>query len=269
MGFYDGNSLYIPSNFEELELQFYNRYIQEFNIDSIEAMRQSNVYLKVIKPVLLYETQQEIAMGALYDNLIQYLKNYGDEVKIFGSSLEGVTNALSSLEFITAINLSDSNIDSTLDSGQVHIALQYPDTVENNIIIADTLLNNAAAGIEFLGDIEITTATTVTGQSFIFRWSEFTEKILKVDLTVVYDATFSGQKLTFTEIEDVWFEKFTENYLAGKDIVPYFYNSGITSLSSVSSVFTIDDVAQPPDTTIVGVYNVLYLLDRADVVAHE
>lgn len=270
MGFYSNDNLYVPQTFEELEQQFFNKYIQDFpDILSVDNMRQSNIYLKVIKPILLYATQTDITLGSLYDQLIQYIKNSQEEVLVFGSSLEGLTNALNNLSFVEVANLSDSNVDGALSAGQVQIAIKYENNEANNNEIAKTLLNNAGAGIEFLGDIEVTSATSITGQSFIFRWTEFIEKKLEVALTVTYDAGFAGVPLTLEEVEEFWYDRFVENYKAGQDIVPYFYNSGIPSLSSCSSVFTIDSVAQPADTTVVGVYNELYNLDRADVVATE
>lgn len=266
MGFYSNTNLYVPQNFEELEESFFNAYQSIFNINSIEDMRQSNIYIKVIKPILQYARQNDILSGGLFDKIIQYIKDSQEQILIYGSSPYGILSVLSDLDFVTAVSLVSSNENNTLLSGQVQIALQYENNEANNKIIADTLLNNASAGIEFLGDIEQSVATPLTGQAFIFRWSELTEKVLTVALTVVFQA---GHVTTLTQIEQAWFDKFQLDYIAGSNINPEFYKPQFPDVTSISTVFSIDSVAQPADTTIVGEYNVIYILERSGVVASE
>jgi hypothetical protein len=266
MGFYSNTNLYIPQSFEELEQTFFNTYQSIFNINSIEDMRQSNIYIKVIKPILQYARQNDILSGGLFDKIIQYIKDSQEQILIYGSSPYGILNVLSELDFVTAVSLVSSNEDNSLLAGQVQIALQYENNEANNKIIADTLLNNASAGIEFLGDIEQSVATTLTGQAFIFKWSELTEKVLTVALTVVFQV---GHATTLTQIEQAWFDKFQLDYIAGSNINPEFYKPQFPDVTSISTVFSIDSVAQPADTTIVGEYNVIYTLERSGVVASE
>lgn len=266
MGFYSNTNLYIPQNFEELEETFFNTYQSIFNINSIEDMRQSNIYIKVIKPILQYARQNDILSGGLFDKIIQYIKDSQEQILIYGSSPYGILSVLSDLDFITAVSLVSSNEDNTLLSGQVQIALQYENNEANNKIIADTLLNNASAGIEFLGDIEQSVATPLTGQAFIFKWSELEEKVLTVALTVVFEPS---NITTLTQIEQAWFDKFQSDYIAGSDINPEYYKPQFTDVTSISTVFSIDGVAQPANTTIAGEYNVIYTLAREGVVASE
>ncbi len=266
MGFYSNTNLYIPQNFEELEESFFNTYQSIFNINSIEDMRQSNIYIKVIKIIVQYGRQNDILSGGLFDKAIQYIRDSQEQILIYGSSPYGILTVLSDLDFITAVSLVSSNENNSLLAGQVQIALQYENNEANNKIIGDTLLNNASAGIEFLGDIEQSVATSLTGQAFIFKWSELEEKVLTVALTVVFQA---GHATTLTQIEQDWFAKFQSDYIAGSNINPEFYKPQFPDVTSISTVFSIDGTPEPADTTIVGEYNVIYTLERSGVVASE
>lgn len=269
MGNFDDDALYVPQTFEQLELRLFENLNQLFGIPTLDDLRNSNIYLKIIKPILQYDLQFDNLAAGIYDNLIKYLTDrFTFESFLRGSSYEGVLNALKQLEFIENVTLIDKNIDNALEAGQVQIALNYNNTPENNQVIATTLLNNLAAGIQMLGSIEEYASTVSTGQAFMFRWSEMTIKVLEVNLTITYDPS-SQSPLTLDEVGDFWYNRFQEIYYAGSDINPYVYDTGIPSLNTVSSTYTIDSVAQTPDTTITGEYNVIYTLLRENVTVVE
>jgi hypothetical protein len=301
---YNKDNLYIPKNFEELEEELLEAYNEAFNSAlTMDQFRYTNIYAIHLN-TLQAQLQNENNIGLLYSKLLAFIKGKTDlEIIPKGATYTGLYNSLKSLKkpsgskvdqtpaqsqviaqrlftlnqdnevnnqnttsLTSLINIADANsYPDDHKNGEMSIVIDYDETPENNLIIADCLANNAPVGIQMLGDIKQNWVSK-EGMEFTFRWQKWQVINIKVKLFYQYDSRYYGEKLSTSQIQNIYYNNFNRLYKAGGDLIPsilndIYYYPGLSYLNSQITIIkggeitTNNTKALSINQTIKGTYN--------------
>ena len=260
---YNEDSLWIPSTFTELETRLKDKYNEAFNTNhSINEFRETNVFSSLLPWLQLVEAE-EILMGQVYNQAVQWIKNSSLQHQARGTTVNALESILLALDFVDYVAVATPNsYPLSFNAGECGLYMKYDNTPENNQTIADTLGVNATYGISYLGNISGTYVHPTTNHNYLFSWSESTPQDVKVKLYYKYDSTFTGIALTQSELVAKYVDVFN-NTNKSTQINPRLINqicNGYLGMQYIDTEFSFDG------GTIYSPRNELYVVNYDQII---
>lgn len=244
---YDDKKLYKPIDREQNRIDLLARYndylrnVEESHLDiPFNDWQGSNIYF--VFDFFMQELERyDVTVGLLQQAIINFLATRNKEIlSVLKSSVDGVTNALATVEEIEQAFIYEPNlVNLPTPAGTFEPVLLLKEGVDNTDVdlknrIAEVLLESSGVGNHSVGDVVVQTTSLygVTSRGFTFA-----ERLdLKIKLRFDGDSIYGGLPLTETEVKNIFIKQFNLRYKLGKDLNTRQY----TALSDYQGLSFLD-----------------------------
>lgn len=109
-----------------------------------------------------------------------------------------------------------------------------PNTAENKLLVARSIAESIAGGVETIGEVEQLVSFKLT--PYKYRWTVATELNIFVKITYRGNSEYGGLLTTEDNIKDIFLAEFNKNYTLGSNLLPEVY----TNVSNYAGAFSVD-----------------------------
>ncbi len=257
MSGFNDNFLYVPKTPEELLQELTDFYNLQFNLSLTSQEFSNTLEDRAQEYNLQTALQNNVMLGSLYDELVQYLKKQQLlSVEPKGCSVVGIDNIITSLSFINGYNIANYNPNTYTDEinpGECCLVFDYESTPANDAEIVNQMGFNSPSGINYgnyVGGVlnsafsfQGTYQNSDKGTGVFICWRQPTSINLYVNIAYSYDKyQNSTDRMVESDIIDTYISRYNELYSLGVPVNPLQVNdlSFFPSLSELKTQFSID-----------------------------